>query len=80
MVNFKEALRMINIDADASSTDAGKGLEGLSWVIRDTGKNARDRTSPSPLGVTRLGSFYPAQDDRARTPLLQRNRDGSQPR
>ena len=80
MVNFKEALRSIHIDADASTTDPGKGLDGLSWVIRDSGKNARDRTSPSPLGVTRLGSFYPTQDDRARTPLLERKRDGSQPR
>lgn len=72
-VHFKEALKMIHIDAENSTT--GHELTDLKWVVRDI-----VRGSPSPMN--RTGGFTSQsqyeKEKRARTPML--DRKDSQPR
>lgn len=72
-MHFKDAIKMIHIDAENSKT--GADLSDLKWVVRDIG-----RGSPSPM--SRTGGFTAQalfeSQKRARTPMV--NRKVSQPR
>lgn len=60
LINYKNALRMIHIDADATPENEGT-FEDMTWVVRDDLKNT------SPMGRTTTTFYHNSGAEKGQT-------------